>query len=58
MAHDYNPSTQEAEFKASLVYRDKFKDSQDYIEKACLKKPKRKGKGGGRERERERERGK
>lgn len=38
-----NNSTQEteaggSEFEASLVYRE-FQDSQDYIEKPCLKAP-------------------
>jgi hypothetical protein len=29
-----------SEFKASLVYRVEFQDSQDYTEKPCLKKNK------------------
>jgi hypothetical protein len=29
-----------SEFEASLVYKSKFQDSQDYTEKPCLEKPK------------------
>jgi hypothetical protein len=31
-----------SEFKASLVYKVKFQDSQGYTEKPCLEKPKNK----------------
>ena len=36
VAHAFNPSTQEAEAEASLVYR-VAQDSQGYTEKPCLK---------------------
>jgi hypothetical protein len=32
------------EFKASLVYKSEFQDSQVYTEKPCFKKPKKKKK--------------
>jgi hypothetical protein len=41
VAHSFNPSTQEAE--ARVVWRE-FQNSQGYMEKPCLKKPKTKGK--------------
>jgi hypothetical protein len=49
VAQAFNPSTREAEaggfeFEASLVYKVEFQDSQDYTEKPCLEKPKRKKK--------------
>jgi hypothetical protein len=55
VAHAFNPSTWEAEAGGFLSSRppglqSEFQDSQDYTEKPCLEKPKK------RERERERER--
>ena len=41
VAHAFNPSTQEAEAEASLVYR-VAQDSQGYTEKPCLEKNKNK----------------
>ena len=45
MAHSFNPSTQEAEvgeseFEGSLFCKSESQDSQGYIEKPCLEKPK------------------
>ena len=50
VAHAFNPSTpggrgrRISEFEASLVYKVSFQDSQDYTEKPCLEKPKKKKK--------------
>jgi hypothetical protein len=48
MVHTFNPSTWEAEAGRFLSSRPawstEFQDSQDYTEKPCLEKPKKKGK--------------